>query len=95
MNNSKISIDLIELAKVVEADRMRTLNEFCKLVGIKINDEISQREAFNIYGRSDINRWEATGSIMSRRIGAGKNSKIRYSKSQIEYMKKLESIFLL
>lgn len=95
MNNGEISISSVELVRILDADRTRSLCEFCKLVGIKIKDEISQRQAFKLFGEGNIHRWENRGSIASRRTGTGRNSKIIYSKSQIEYMKKIESIIRL
>lgn len=48
-----------------------------------LKDEISQRRAFQLFGRSNIESMRATG-VIKRIGGLGGNSKCLYSRSEIE-----------
>lgn len=46
-------------------------------------DEISQSEAWRLFGRAEINALIREGRISTRRTGKGRNSKILVSRSEI------------
>ncbi len=56
-----------------------------------IKDEISQREAYRIYGESTIRTWLNRGLIHRVKIGE-KNSKVTYSRIELETVKRLAAL---
>lgn len=53
-----------------------------------IKDEISQREAFRIYGESNVRTWLNRGWISRVKPGAG-NTKATYSRIELDTVKQL------
>lgn len=47
------------------------------------SDEISQRQAYELYGRDKVERWVKEGLVKPYRGGMAKNSKKLYSRLQI------------
>lgn len=56
-----------------------------------IKDEISQREAYRIYGESCVRTWLNRGLIHRVKIGE-KNSKVTYSRIELETVKRLAAL---
>jgi hypothetical protein len=54
-----------------------------------IKDEISEREAFRIYGPAKVRSWNNEKLIRAIKIGSG-NSKKTYSKIELDTVKRLE-----
>ena len=53
-----------------------------------IKDEISQREAFRVYGESLVRTWLNRGWITRIKPGAG-NTKVTYSRIELDTVKQL------
>ena len=53
-----------------------------------IKDEISQREAFRVYGESLVRTWLNRGWITRIKPGAG-NTKVTYSRNELDTVKQL------
>lgn len=53
-----------------------------------INDEISQREAYRIYGESCVRTWLNRGWVHRVKPGTG-NSKVTYSRIELDTVKRL------
>lgn len=81
---STITIETFELRKMLQdAAEMGALKAL-RAVGHKDKDEISQRKAHQMFGKAIIERLERNKIIKGKRKGTGENSKINYSKSEIE-----------
>lgn len=55
-----------------------------------IKDEISQVEAFRLFGQSNVRSWKNEGLITAIKHGEN-NSKVTYSRIEIETVKKLKA----
>jgi hypothetical protein len=86
-----MTIDSTTLQLICNAAAETAVERFCKKNGIKTKDEISQRAAFRGYGEGRIKRWEKAGKLHPIKTGTG-NSKIRYSRSEIDMIIRIESI---
>lgn len=47
------------------------------------DDAISQREAYELFGEVRVRRWRDDGLITARRMSGARNSKIRYSRTEL------------
>lgn len=56
-------------------------------IGYK-SDDIGQAEAFRIFGRANVESWRNSGLIKRSKIGE-KNSKVTYSKIELETIRNL------
>lgn len=62
-----------------------------KKAGVKMKDEISQREAYRRFGESKVRYWAHTGRIRKIKIGLG-NSKVTYSLTELEMISKVATL---
>jgi len=54
-------------------------------------DEISQREAYRLFGETRVKTWIRVGLVAAQRGGVAKNSKKMYSRAELEAAKKSET----
>lgn len=54
-----------------------------------VKDEISEREAYRIYGQSNVRSWVNRGLTSRVKVGAG-NAKATYSRIELDTIKSLE-----
>lgn len=90
-NFNKMELDIYGLERILPRVVECGIAGFCKRNGIVTKDEISQRQAFKSYGEPKIRDWEKQKKIKSFCRGTGKNSKIMYSRSQIELQIEIET----
>lgn len=55
-----------------------------------IKDEISEREAFRLFGQGKVKTWKNIGLVKRVKVGAG-NSKSSYSRIELETISRLEN----
>ena len=55
-----------------------------------IKDEISQREAFRLFGQTTVRSWVNEGLVKRIKIG-DKNTKVTYSRIELETLGRLQS----
>ena len=82
--------DLFEFKNIVMDSANLGASIALSRVGV-IKDEISQREAYRIYGESTIRTWLNRGLIHRVKIGE-KNSKVTYSRIELETVKRLAAL---
>lgn len=87
-----MQLDNVTLQRIISASVECGVANFCERNGIKTKDEISQREAFRLYGEFKVRKWEQLKKITPKIIGNGINSKKRYSRSQIELQITIEGM---
>jgi hypothetical protein len=56
------------------------------------SDEITQREAYAIFGEARVKRWVAAGLVSGRREGRSVNSPKRYSRVELLAVKEAEKL---
>lgn len=60
-----------------------------KKAGLKVKDEISQREAYRRFGESKVKLWRHKGLVKRVKTGP-KNTKVTYSLIELEAIKRTE-----
>jgi hypothetical protein len=82
ISKDKLS-DLLE--KATEAGAKKVLAE----MGLR-KSQVSQREAYRLYGEGRIKKWRQTGKVFPAKIGG----KIYYDRQKLEHLKSINDIFL-
>ena len=77
-----IRLELYELKNIImEMSEIGAAN-YAKTITPQ-TDTFSERQAFKMFGETNVRRWISEGSIDYKRIGASKNSRKIYSYSQL------------
>lgn len=88
-----MSLTLLEEKQLrIEAGEIAVNKALAKLGLIK--DEISQREAYRLFGEAKVRSWLNKGWVKRVKTGAG-NSKSTYSKIELETIQNLENQYKL
>jgi len=56
-------------------------------------DTFSERQAFKMFGETNVRRWVSDGNINYKRVGPSKNSRKIYSYSQLLAIAKAEKLY--
>lgn len=83
-----MNLDVYELKTMLRDIAELTANSLASKLGHQ-KDEISQREAFRIFGEANVKRWVQIGAVTRIKIGEG-NSKITYSYNELLAMQMAE-----
>jgi len=87
----QINLDLFELKNLImEMSEIGAAN-YAKNAA-PTSDYISEREAFRRFGEGNVKGWAIAGMVKFKRMGSGKNSKKRYSYSELLTVKKAEEL---
>lgn len=88
-----IELTTYQLQTICNLAAEAAVRRFAKQMGIDLKDSISKRQAVKEFGLANLERWQQCGFIKVERKGLGPNSKITYSRSQIQSIKELEESF--
>ena len=85
MNNSDlITIEVRDLMQLLDMAATSAVSRFASLLAPD-KELISQREAFKLYGEGRVKKWLEAGLLKNRgRTNGAKNSKILYSKTELQ-----------
>lgn len=82
MNTTLIEIPLDQLRKILEEAAHIGALKALKQSGLKVNDEISQREAYRRFGEGNVKRWLHLGLLKVIKLN-DRNSKVTYSLQEL------------
>jgi len=90
-----ITIRRQDLLAIVEMASDRSAAKFAQIAGLGKSDMISQSKAFQEFGESFVKRMIRQKEITGDRRGDGNTSKIIFSRSKLQVLKKADSVATL
>ena len=85
-----MEIAIHELTSLLNRAAENGANRVLEKIGYKQKELVSQREAYKLFGEAKVKRWVLHNQIVGVCYGAGKNSKIRFSRTDLENLKTID-----
>lgn len=86
-----INLDIAQLKSLLRDSAELGVANYIKQMS-PVEDSVSQREAFRMYGESRVRGWIDEGMVSAMRGGKSANSKILYSRAELMAADKTERL---